>query len=106
MGCAPKIFNRLRRKSHMSLQQTDVRVVANDLEIYFNGFEIALKRKQIQDAIRYLESMIDEIDYTSDRLQSQETHKIEIENRKRNIKSTIAEHRKRIDQLRSELVKL
>ncbi|MGH9991986.1 MAG: hypothetical protein ACREAZ_04985, partial [Nitrososphaera sp.] len=74
----------------MSLQQIeDVRIVSNDLEIYFKGFEVALKRKQVEDAVGYLESMIDEIDYTSDRLQSQKNHRVDIENRKQNIKRMI-----------------
>lgn len=38
----------------MTLQQSvGVRVVANDLKIYFKGFEVALKRDDIQDAVRY-----------------------------------------------------
>lgn len=102
-----KIFNRLHCKLCMSLQQIeDVRIVSNDLEIYFKGFEVALKRKQVEDAVGYLESMIDEIDYTSDRLQSQKNHRVDIENRKQNIKRMIADHQRLIEHLQGELRRL
>ena len=93
--------------SGMSLQQTEnVRVVANDLEIYFKGFEIALKRKNVEDAVRYLESMIDEIDYNIEHLQPIRNEMIETDNRKRDIEKTILNHRLRIEQLEGELKKL
>ena len=91
----------------MSLQLTkDVRVVANDLEIYFKGFEVALKKKNVEDAVRYLESMIEEIDYNIERLQPLRNDMNEIGNRKRDIKNTISSHRTRIEQLKGELRRL
>jgi len=91
----------------MSLQRTEnVRVVANDLEIYFKGFEIALKRKNVEDAVRYLESMIEEIDYNIEHLQPIRNEMIEIDNRKRDIEKTLWSHRLRIEQLEGELKKL
>ncbi|MCI0558772.1 MAG: hypothetical protein MN733_09770 [Nitrososphaera sp.] len=90
----------------MSLQQTeDVRIVANDLEIYFKGFEVALKRKQVDDATRYLESMIEEIDYTADRLQWQKHYKDETEKLKSNIKKMITEQQNHIERLKVELAR-
>jgi hypothetical protein len=54
----------------MSIESTEnVRVVANYLEIYFKGYEVALKRKNVEDAVRYLVSMIEEIDYNIEHLQ-------------------------------------
>lgn len=32
----------------------DIQLVANDLKLYFRGFEVALERNNIEDAIRYL----------------------------------------------------
>jgi prefoldin subunit 5 len=91
----------------MSLQRTEnVRVVANDLEIYFRGFEVALKRKNVEDAVRYLESMIEEIDYTIEHLQPIRNEMTEMDNRKRDIEKTIWSHRLRIGQLEGELKKL
>lgn len=91
----------------MSLQRTEnVRVVANDLEIYFKGFEIALKRKNVEDAVRYLESMIEEIDYNIEHLQPIRNEMIEMDNRKRDIEKTLRSHRLRIEQLEGELKKL
>jgi len=91
----------------MSLQRTEnVRVVANDLEIYFKGFEIALKTKNVEDAVRYLESMIEEIDYNIEHLQPIRNEMIEIDNRKSDIDKTLRSHRLRIEQLEGELKKL
>jgi hypothetical protein len=91
----------------MSSQRTEnVRVVANDLEIYFKGFVVALKRKNVEDAVRYLESMIEEIDYNIVHLQPIRNDMIEMDNRKRDIENTISSHRSRIGQLEGELKEL
>jgi len=91
----------------MTLQQPEVvRVFANDLEIYFKGFEVALERKNTEDAVRYLESMIEEIDYTIDRVQSGRDLEIAVENRKRNIKKTRSEYQTGMNQLQGELKRL
>ena len=91
----------------MSLQRTEnVRVVANDLELYFKGFEVALKRKNVEDAVGYLESMIEEIDYNIEHLQPIRNDMIEINNHKRDIENTISSHRSRIEQLEGELSRL
>lgn len=91
----------------MSSQRTEnVRVVANDLEIYFRGYEVALKRKNVEDAVRYLESMIEEIDYNIEHLQPIRNDMIEVDNRKRDIENTISTHRSCIGQLEGELKRL
>lgn len=91
----------------MSLQRTEnVRVVANDLEIYFKGYEVALKRKNVEDAVRYLESMIEEIDYNIEHLQPIRNGMIEMDNRKKDIENTISSHRSHIEQLEVELKRL
>lgn len=48
--------------------EKDIRVVPNDLEIYFKGFEVAFKHKKIDDAIMYLNNMKKEIDYNIESL--------------------------------------
>ena len=91
----------------MSLQRTEnVRVVANDLEIYFKGFEVALKRKNVEDAVRYLESMIEEIDYNIEHLQPIRNDIIEMNSRKKDIENTISVHRSFIGELEGELKRL
>lgn len=91
----------------MTLQQSvGYRVVANDLEIYFKGFEVALKKKDVEDAVRYLESMIEEIDYTIDHLQATKDLRTAIENRKRSIKRAISDYRRGIKQLQNEYRRL
>jgi len=91
----------------MSLQLIkDVRTVANDLEIYFKGFEVALKKRNVEDAVRYLESMIEEIDYNIELLQPLRKDMNEIGIRKRDIENTISTHRTSIEQLKRELRRL
>jgi len=107
MGRLLKIFMNRSCYQCMSLQQIEpVRVVANDLEIYFKGFEVALKKKNLVDAVRYLESMIEEIDYTIDRLESVKDHKLELENKRRDIKKEISGYRTGIKKLQGELKSL
>lgn len=90
----------------MSLQLADIRIVGNDLKIYFKGYEVALKKKNINDAIRYLESMIEEIDFNIECLQPLRNDMVEMDNRKKDIKNTITDHRLTIDQLKGELRRL
>ena len=41
---------------------TDLQILSNDLKIYFHGFEVALEKKDIEDAVRYLHAMKKEVD--------------------------------------------
>ena len=87
----------------MTLQPPEARVVANDLEIYFKGFEVSLKRNNTEDSVRYLESMIEEIDYTIDHLQPEKELRIAKEDRKSRIRRAITDHRSVIKELEDEL---
>lgn len=40
----------------------DLEVLSNDLRIYFRGFEVALGKKDITNAVRYLNDMRKEVD--------------------------------------------
>ena len=40
----------------------DLEDLSNDLKIYFRGFEVALGKKDITDAVRYLNDMRQEVD--------------------------------------------
>jgi hypothetical protein len=51
------------------MSEKDIRTVPNDLEIYFKGFEVAFKRRNISDAIMYLNNMKKEIDYSIESLE-------------------------------------
>lgn len=46
------------------MSHKDIRVVPNDLEIYFKGFETAIKHRNIDDALLYLNNMKQEIEYS------------------------------------------
>lgn len=61
------IFTRINMGYCMS--EKDIRIVPNDLEIYFKGFEVAFKRRNIDDAILYLNNMKKEIDYSIESLE-------------------------------------
>ena len=51
------------------MSEKDIRIVPNDLEIYFKGFEVAFKRRKLDDAILYLNNMKKEIDYNIESLE-------------------------------------
>jgi hypothetical protein len=87
----------------MAMHPPEARVVANDLEIYFKGFEVSLKRNNTEDSVRYLESMIEEIDYTIDHLQPIKELKIAREDRKSRLKRAILDHRRVMKDLEDEL---
>ncbi len=40
----------------------ELEILSNDLKIYFRGFEVALGKKEIPDAVRYLKEMRKEVD--------------------------------------------
>lgn len=40
----------------------ELEVLSNDLEVYFKGFQVALEKKDIASAIRYLNDMRKEVD--------------------------------------------
>jgi hypothetical protein len=90
----------------MTMQPPEARVVANDLEIYFKGFEVSLKRNNTEDSVRYLESMIEEIDYAIDHLQPAKELKIAREDRRSRIRRAISDHRSVIKELEDELRRL
>ncbi len=85
------------------MQPPEARVIANDLEIYFKGFEVSLKRNNTEDSVRYLESMIEEIDYTIDHLQPEKELRIAREDRKSHVRRAISDHRAVIKELEDEL---
>ena len=37
-------------------------ILSNDLRIYFRGFEVALERNNVTDAVQYLKKMRNEVD--------------------------------------------
>lgn len=49
--------------------EKDIRIMPNDLKIYFKGFEVAFKHRKIDDAILYLNNMKKEIDYNIESLE-------------------------------------
>ncbi len=45
------------------MERHEAKLAANDLEIYFKGFEIAIKQNKMDDAVHCLNKMKGEIDY-------------------------------------------
>lgn len=40
----------------------ELEILSNDLRIYFRGFEVALEKKDVADAVGYLKQMRKEVD--------------------------------------------
>lgn len=51
----------------------DVEIAANDLMVYFKGLEVALGKGNIDDAIRYINNIKNELDENLQYLQSKKS---------------------------------
>lgn len=81
----------------------DIQLVANDLKLYYRGFEIALDKGDIDDAIRYLRDIRRELNDNLHYLTSKKEASAIQDVMKRNLQESIEDYRKRIDQLEKEL---
>lgn len=46
----------------MQIMSNELEILSNDLKIYLRGFEAALEKKDVADAVRYLNQMRKEVD--------------------------------------------
>lgn len=84
----------------------DIQIVANDLNLYFRGFQIALEKGNVVDAIRYLKDIRRELNDNLDYLQAKEEASEVKKTLKGILRDTMAEYRVRIKHIEKELTKL
>lgn len=83
----------------------DIQIVANDLQVYFKGFEVALERNNIDDAIRYLTSIKAELNDNLDYLRAEQESSEERSVLKGLLKASLKDYKKRIKRIEKELKK-
>ena len=81
----------------------DIQVFANDLRVYFKGFETALGSGNVEDAIRYLRDMRAELNDNLEYLITRKEGTAIEEVMKTNIQESIEDYKKRIKNLEKEL---
>jgi DNA-binding transcriptional regulator GbsR (MarR family) len=79
--------------------------MANDLKVYFRGFEVALKRRNIDDAIRYLTSIKAELNDNLDYLRAEQESTEEKNVLKNILRASLNDYKKRIKRIQRELKK-
>ena len=83
----------------------DIEVVANDLKLYFQGFEVALASNNVADAIRYLKDIRRELNDNLDYLQSKQESTVIQQVMKENLQESLADYRDRVKRIEEELKK-
>lgn len=85
--------------------ERDIQIVANDLNLYFKGFQVALKRRNLDDAIRYLKDIRRELNDNLDYLQA-EQEASEVKNALKGILGeTLKDYRLRAKRIEEEMTK-
>ena len=84
----------------------DIKIVVNDLAVYFKGLQVALGRKDVDDMITYLNNMKREIDYSLGLLVPIRKELDEKGVQRANIEKVMEDHRSKIHELKDELKKL
>jgi DNA repair exonuclease SbcCD ATPase subunit len=83
----------------------EMQILANDLKVYFKGFEVALDNGNIDDAIRYLKDIRRELNNNLDYLQSKKESTAVQELLKKNLQESLDDYKSRIKQIEEELRK-
>lgn len=81
----------------------DIVVVANDIKLYYKGFELALQRDNLDDATHYLKEIQREVNDYLDYLQVKKDRAVVEEAVRKNIKEAIKEHKTHVKKLKREL---
>lgn len=81
----------------------DIQLVANDLKLYFRGFEVALNKSNIDDSIRYLKDIRRELNDNLDYLQAKQEASEVQDVLKRILKESLGDYKKRIKRIEKEL---
>lgn len=83
----------------------EIEVVANDLKLYFKGFEVALADSNIDDAVRYLKDIRRELNDNLDYLQAKKEAAAIQAVLKQNLRESLADYNERIKLIEAELKK-
>lgn len=81
----------------------DIIVVANDIKLYYKGFELALDRDNLDDAIHYLKEIQREINDYLDYMNVKKERAVVEEAVRKNLKEAIKEHKTHVKKLKKEL---
>lgn len=88
------------------MSHKDIKIVVNDLGIYFKGLQVAVERKDIGDILIYLNNMKREIDYSLELLGQIGKYLDEKGVQKAKIEKSLEDYRSKVDDLKGELRKL
>lgn len=83
----------------------DIVVVANDIKLYYKGFELSLHRDNLDDARHYLKEIQREVNDYLDYLEVKKERAVVEEAVRKNLKEAIKEHKTHVKKLKRELKK-
>jgi hypothetical protein len=81
----------------------EIEVMANDLRVYFKGFETALEKGNLEDAIRYLRDVRTELNDNLRFLVSKKESRAIQDVLRENLDQELEEYRTRVKNLEAEL---
>ena len=84
----------------------DIKIMVNDLGVYFRGLQVAVGSKHVDDMIQYLNNMKKEIDYSLELLGPIRKELDEKGVQRASIEKTLADYRSKVHELKGELKKL
>lgn len=83
----------------------DIIMVANDIKLYYRGFELALERDNLDDAIHYLNEIQREVNEYLGYLNEKKKRAVKKQAIRKNLKESLKEHRTHVKKLKRELKK-
>lgn len=83
----------------------DIIVVANDIKLYYRGFELSLERDHLDDAIHYLQQIQREVNEYLGYLSEKKKRAVKEEAVRQNLKAQLNEHKTHVKKLKRELKK-
>lgn len=83
----------------------DIIVVANDIKLYYRGFELSLERDNLNDAIHYLQQIQREVNEYLGYLDEKKKRAVKEEAIRKNLKQSLKEHKTHVKKLKRELKK-
>ncbi len=83
----------------------DIIVVANDIKLYYRGFELSLERDNLDDAIHYLQQIQREVNEYLGYLGEKKKRAVKEVAIRQNLKAQIKEHKTHVKKLKRELKK-
>lgn len=83
----------------------DIVVVANDIKLYYKGFEMALDRDNLDDVIHYLKEIQREVNDYLDYMEVKKERASVEEAVRKNLKEALKEHKTQVKTLKRELKK-